>query len=56
VTKAPNKLKGKFYWMTIRRAMMYGAECWAIKVQHIQKMSVVEMRILRWICGRTRRD
>ena len=36
--------------------MLYGAECWATKRQHVQKMSVTEMRMLRWICGHTRRD
>jgi hypothetical protein len=36
--------------------MMYGVECWATKGQHIQKMSVAEMRMLRWICGHTRKD
>ena len=36
--------------------MLYGAECWATKVQHIQKMSVAEMRMIRWFCGHTRRD
>jgi hypothetical protein len=36
--------------------MMYGAECWATKGQHVQKMSVAEMRMLRWICGHTRKD
>jgi hypothetical protein len=36
--------------------MMYGAECWVTKGQHVQKMSVAEMRILRWICGHTRKN
>jgi hypothetical protein len=36
--------------------MMYGAECWATKGQHVQKMSVAEIWILRWICGHTRKD
>jgi hypothetical protein len=36
--------------------MMYGAECWATKGQHIQKMNVAEMRMLCWICGHTRKD
>jgi hypothetical protein len=40
----------------ISPAMMYGAECWAIKGQHIQKMSVAKIRMLCWICGHTRRD
>jgi hypothetical protein len=35
---------------------MYDAECWATKEQHIQKMSVTEMQILRWIYGHTRED
>jgi hypothetical protein len=52
----PNKLKGKFYRMTIRPAIMYGIECWVTKGQHVQKMSVAEMRMLRWICGYTRKD
>jgi hypothetical protein len=45
--KAPNKLKDKFYRMAIRPTMMHDAECWATKGQHIQKMSVAEMRMLR---------
>jgi hypothetical protein len=54
--KVPNKLKGQLYRTTIRPAMMYDAECWAAKGQHIQKMSVTEMRMLYWICGHTRKD
>jgi hypothetical protein len=54
--KVTNKLKGKFYRTTIRPAMMYDVECWATKGQHVQKMSVTEMRMLRWICGHTRKD
>jgi hypothetical protein len=41
---------------TIGFAMMYSAKYWATKGQYIQKMSVAEMRMLRWICGHTRRD
>ena len=36
--------------------MLYGSECWAIKRQQIYKMSVEEMRMLRWIIGHTRMD
>jgi hypothetical protein len=54
--KVPNKLKDKFYRIMIRPAMMYGAECWATKGQHIQKMSVAEIRMLLWICVHTRKD
>ena len=37
-------------------AMLYGAECWPTKRRHVQQISVAEMRMLRWICGHTRRD
>jgi hypothetical protein len=36
--------------------MLYGAECWPTKRRHVQQLSVTEMRMLRWICGHTRRD
>ncbi|PWZ17100.1 putative WD repeat-containing protein C2A9.03 [Zea mays] len=54
--RVPHKLKGKFYWTTIRPAMLYGAECWPTKRRHVQQLCVAEMRMLRWICGHTRRD
>jgi uncharacterized protein (DUF2236 family) len=54
--KVPQKLKSKFYRKTIRLAMLYGAECWPTKRQHIQQMSVAEMHMLRWMCGHTRKD
>jgi hypothetical protein len=53
--KVPNKLKDKFYMTAIRPVMIYGAEYWATK-GHDQKMSLAEMRMLRWICGHTRKD
>jgi hypothetical protein len=54
--KVPQKLKGKFYRMTIHPTMLYGAECWPTKRRHVQQLSVAEMRMLRWFCGYTRRD
>ncbi|KAI8568266.1 hypothetical protein RHMOL_Rhmol02G0184700 [Rhododendron molle] len=36
--------------------MIYGTECWPIKKQQVSKMSVVEMRMLRWMCSKTSRD
>ena len=53
--RAPQKLKGKFYITAIRPAMLYGAECWSTKRRHVQQLSVAEIRMLRWICGHTRR-
>jgi hypothetical protein len=52
----PLKLKGKFYRTAIRPTMLYGAECWPTKRQHVQQLSVAEMHMLQWICGHTRRD
>ncbi|KAL6497468.1 Palmitoyl-protein thioesterase 1 [Orobanche gracilis] len=52
----PNRLKGEFYRTAIKPALLYGTECWAVKQCHVHKMSVVEMRLLRWMCGHTRKD
>ncbi|KAG5619034.1 hypothetical protein H5410_018858 [Solanum commersonii] len=49
-------LKGKFYRVVVRPALLYGAECWPVKNAHVQKMHVAEMRMLRWMCGHTRSD
>ena len=52
--RVPQKLKGKFYRTAIRLAMLYGML--AYEKIHVQQISVAEMRMLRWICGHTRRD
>ncbi|XP_075080593.1 uncharacterized protein LOC142166076 [Nicotiana tabacum] len=49
-------LKGKFYRVVVRPAMLYGAECWPVKNSHIQRLKVAVMRMLRWMCGHTRLD
>ncbi|KAF3679211.1 putative pre-mRNA-processing factor 6-like [Capsicum annuum] len=54
--KVPPKLKGKFYRVAVRPAMLYGAEGWPVKNSHIQKLKLAEMRMLRWMCGLTRGD
>ncbi|KAE8705185.1 28 kDa ribonucleoprotein [Hibiscus syriacus] len=54
--KVPLKLKGKFYRMAIRPALLYGSECWATKKDHVRRIEAAEMRMLRWTCGRTLRD
>ena len=50
------RLKEKFYKMIIRLTMLYGTECWAVKKQYVSKMNIAEMRMLRWMCGKTIRD
>ncbi|KAF3661498.1 Ras-related protein RABD2b [Capsicum annuum] len=52
----PPKLKDKFYRVEVRPSILYGAECWPVKDSHTQKLKVAEMRILRWMCGLTRKD
>ena len=50
------RLKGKFYRVAIRPAMLYGIECWPVKKVFEQRMEVTEMPMLRWMCGKTMLD
>jgi len=50
------KKKGMIYKTVVRLAMMYGAETWPIKKAQENKLNVTEMRMLRWMCGITRRE
>ena len=50
------RLKGKYYSTLVRPAMTYSSECWAVKKTHEQKLRVAEMKMLRMMCGVTRRD
>ncbi|GJV02009.1 transport protein Sec24-like CEF [Tanacetum coccineum] len=50
------KLKGKFYRVAIRPAMLYGSECWPITKALANRVEVAELRMLRWTCGRTLLD
>jgi len=49
-------MKEKFYQTAIMLTLLYGTECYAIMGYHAQKMSTVEMRMLRWMCSNTKRD
>lgn len=49
----PLKPQGKYYRVAVRLMMYYGVECSAANKVHERKMEVVEMRMLRWNCGRT---
>ena len=36
--------------------MLYGTVCWVVKKQHVSQMNAAKMRMLRWMCGKARRD
>jgi len=42
------KLRGKFYKMSIRLAMVHCSKCWQLR-NMLKKLSVAEMKILRWM-------
>ena len=50
------KLKGKVYKTVVRPALLYGAETWATTRGQEARLELNEMRMLRWMCGDTRRD
>ena len=50
------KLKGTVYKIVVRPALLYSAETWATKRGQEARLEVNEMRMLRWMCGVTRRD
>jgi len=50
------RLKGIVYWLIVRPALLYGAECWPIKKTQVQRLMVAEVRMIRWMCGHTRLD
>ena len=54
--RMPVKLKGKVYKTVVRPALVYGAGTWATTRGQEARQEVNEMRMLRWMCGVTRRD
>ena len=52
----PTKLKDKVYKTAIKPAMVYGAECWAVRKKEERKLLTTEMCMLRWARGKTRLD
>ena len=54
--RMPVKLKGKVYKTVVRPALLYGADTWPTTRGQEARLEVNEMRMLRWVCGVTRRD
>ena len=52
----PTKVKDKVYKMAIIPAMVYGAECWAVRKKEGRKLHTTEMSMPRWARGNTRLD
>ena len=50
------RLKEKIYKTAIRATILYRIECWVILKQHVNKLSVIEIHMLKWICGKTLKD
>ena len=44
----PTKLKDKVYKTATKPAMVYGAECWAVRKKEERKLHITEMRMLPW--------
>ena len=54
--KVPIKLKDRVYKTVIKPSLTYGAECRAVRKKDENRLHVAEMRLLRWIRGKTRKD
>lgn len=54
--RIPDRLKGKFYKMVVRPVALYGSACWPALTTHEQALNTMEMRMLQWRLGITRRD
>jgi hypothetical protein len=49
--RIPIKLKGQVYKNLVKPTMLYVPKCWAVDRRIEQTISVVEMRMLRWMSG-----
>jgi len=45
----------KFTRLLLRPVVIHGTKCWTI-MKHVHKISVIEIRMLRWINGNIRKD
>ena len=52
----PAKLKDKVYKTAITPAMVFGAECWAVRKKQEMKLHTTDVCMLQWARGKTRLD
>ncbi len=50
------KLNNKLYKTVIRPTLLSDSECWALHRAERQRKHTIEMKMLRWIQGNTRKD
>lgn len=36
--------------------MLYGTKCWMVENQHENTLSVIEVGMLHWICGKNKQN
>ena len=49
-------MKRKVYRIIVRPALLYKVKCWPIKKTQVQKLMIVETRMIRLMCGYTKLD
>ena len=54
--KGTHQTERQGYKTVIKPTMSYGAECWAVRKKDENRLHVAEMRMLRWIRSKTRKD
>ncbi|XP_039891991.1 uncharacterized protein LOC120736091 [Simochromis diagramma] len=54
--RMPDRLKGKIYKTVVYPVALYGSTCLPALTTHEQALNTMEMRMLRWSLGITRRD
>ena len=54
--RLPARVKGKVYSSVVRPAMVYGLETVAVTKKQVEEMEVMEMKMLRFSVGVTRKD
>ena len=53
--RLPARVKGKVYSLVVRPAMVYGLETVAVTKKQVKEMEVIEMKMLRFAMGVTRK-